>query len=255
MTRRFAPFAAVLLAGLSLAVAAEPPADQPPRSGSFYATPGIRAMQADDFANPGMLWVAQGAAFWSARAGAAGKACADCHGALSGMAGIAFPRRDPADPQRLVNLDLQIEQCRIRRMDAPAFGLESKELVALAAAIRHQARGRPAQVVEDRDAIARGEREFRRKRGQFDLACAQCHAERPGKQLRDETLSQGQSNGFPAYRVRWQEVGSLHRRFQACNNAVGAEPSAIGSQDYIALEWFLAWRGRALPVETPAVRQ
>ena len=251
MTRAFAPALLLLAAGLGVASAA----DQPQRSGLDFATPGLRQMQEDDFANPGMLWVAEGEALWSKADGARGRSCAGCHGAIRSMAGIALPRRDKRDPRRLVNLELQIEQCRGERMAARPFGYESQALLALTTAIRHQARGLPAKVAYDADAIAAGEREYRLKRGQFDLACDQCHEQRTGKRLRDETLSQGQSNGFPAYRLRWQSVGSLHRRLQACNNAVGAEPSELGAQDYVALEWFLAWRGRDLPVETPAVRQ
>lgn len=230
-------------------------AEQKPRSGLDFATPGLRQMQEDDIANPGMLWVAEGEQLWTRAEGRAGKSCADCHGAIGSMADAGFPRRDRRDPARLINLELQVERCRAERMGAPPFGYESQGLLALTAAIRHQARGRPAAIAYDAEAIEAGEREYRRRRGQLDLACSQCHVERVGKRLRDETLSQGQSNGFPAYRVRWQAVGSLHRRFQACNNAVGAEPSAPGAQDYIQLEWFLAWRGRDLPVETPAVRQ
>jgi L-cysteine S-thiosulfotransferase len=261
VTRGFGLALVLVLAGTAAWPAELKPGEQTPRSGSDFATPGLRQMQQDDFANPGMLWVEQGQALWTQKPGgtqkpdARGRSCADCHGAIASMAGIEFPRRDKRDPQRLVNLELQVEQCRTERQASPAFGYESPELLALTAAIRHAARGQPAKVAFDADAIAAGDREYRMRRGQFDLACAQCHIDRAGKQLRDETISQGQSNGFPAYRVRWQSLGSLHRRFQACNNAVGAEPSELGAQDYVALEWFLAWRGRALPVETPAVRQ
>ncbi|MCC7045574.1 MAG: sulfur oxidation c-type cytochrome SoxA [Alphaproteobacteria bacterium] len=241
----------LFLAAIGAALAAE----QPPRSGLDYATPGVRAMQADDFANPGMLWVAEGEALWNAKDGAGGASCQSCHGAVSAMAGIAYPRRDPRDPSKLMNLETRIEQCRVDRMGAPPFGYESRELLALTSAIRNQARGRPVAVVEDAAAIAAGQAHYNRRRGAFDLSCGQCHEERAGKHLRDETISQGQSNGFPAYRLRWQSLGSLHRRFQACNSAVGAEPSPLGSQEYIALEWYLAWRGRSLAVETPAVRQ
>ncbi len=248
MTRRW-PLLLLLSATAALA------ADQRPRSGLDFATPGVRAMQADDFANPGMLWVAEGEALWNKPAGMGGTSCQSCHGPIRSMAGIAYPRRDPRDPDKLMNLETRIEKCRLDNMGAPPFGYESRELLALTAAIRHQARGKPVAVVEDTAAIAEGERYYRQRRGQFDLSCAQCHEEHAGKQLRDETISQGQSNGFPAYRLRWQSLGSLHRRFRACNNAVGAEPSALGSQEYIALEWYLAWRGRSLPVETPSVRQ
>ncbi len=251
MTQGLAP----ALLALALAASAALAEEQKVRSGLDFATPGLRQMQEDDVANPGMLWVAEGEQSWTEAAGSAGKSCADCHGAIGAMAKAGFPRRDPRDPGKLINLELQVERCRTERMGAPPLGYESQALLALTTAIRHQARGRLAVVAYDAEAIAEGEREYRRRRGQLDLACSQCHVERAGKRLRDETLSQGQSNGFPAYRVRWQSVGSLHRRFQACNNAVGAEPSELGAQDYIQLEWYLAWRGRDLPVETPAVRQ
>ena len=43
--------------------------------------------------------------------------------------------------------------------------------------------------------------------------------------------------------------------FRWCNEAVDAEPHAYGSDEYLALELYLAWRGRGLPIETPAVRR
>lgn len=252
MTRGFRLASILLAAGCATALAADPPAQ--PRSGIEYATPGIRAMQADDFANPGMLWVSLGQALWQETQGQAGKSCASCHGEVASLAKASYPRR-AGDGKSLINLEGRIERCRVEQMGAAPLGHESEGLLALTSAIRHFMRGAPAPVTEDRAAIAEGEAYYRQRRGRLDLSCADCHEKFAGKQLRDETISEGHLNGFPAYRVRWRSVGSLHRRFQTCNQAVGAETSALGAQDYIALEWYLAWRGRALPVETPAVRQ
>ena len=36
---------------------------------------------------------------------------------------------------------------------------------------------------------------------------------------------------------------------------VRAEPYPFGADAYVDLEVYLAWRGRGLPVETPAVRR
>ena len=72
--------------------------------------------------------------------------------------------------------------------------------------------------------------------------------------IRANLLSQGQSNGFPTYRLKWQKIGSLHRRFRGCNKQVRATPYKAGSDEYVNLELYLANRGRGLPVETPAVR-
>lgn len=252
MTRGLRAALILLAAGGGASLAADAPA--PPRSGIEYATPGIRAMQEDDFANPGMLWVSLGQALWQETQGQAGKSCASCHGEIASLATAAYPRRD-RDGKSLINLEGRIERCRVERMGAAPLGYESEGLLALTAAIRHFMRGAPAPVIEDAAAIAEGEAYYRRRRGRLDLSCADCHEKAVGKRLRDETVSEGQSNGFPAYRVRWRSVGSLHRRFQVCNQAVGAETSALGAEDYIALEWYLAWRGRGLKVETPAVRQ
>ena len=60
------------------------------RSGYEMMGSATRAMQDDDAANPGMLWVLDGEALWNQKTGAAGLACADCHGdAGASMKGVA----------------------------------------------------------------------------------------------------------------------------------------------------------------------
>jgi sulfur-oxidizing protein SoxA len=87
------------------------------------------------------------------------------------------------------------------------------------------------------------------------MSCATCHIDNTGRKLRSETLSQGQSNGFPTYRLAWQTLGSIQRRFRECNSQIRAEPLPFGAEDYVALELYLAWRGQGLPIESPAVRK
>jgi sulfur-oxidizing protein SoxA len=43
--------------------------------------------------------------------------------------------------------------------------------------------------------------------------------------------------------------------FAWCNTAVRAEPYLYGSEAYVNLELFMAWRARGLAVEAPAVRR
>src|SRR4029079_14553640 len=69
------------------------------RSGHSFMKPETRAMQDDDTANPGMLWVLDGETLWKRKAGAANKACADCHdNARISMKGVAarYPAFDAA---------------------------------------------------------------------------------------------------------------------------------------------------------------
>ena len=49
------------------------------RSGYTYAKAETRAIQDDDFENPGMLWVEHGEELWGETMGEAGKSCGTCH--------------------------------------------------------------------------------------------------------------------------------------------------------------------------------
>ena len=86
------------------------------------------------------------------------------------------------------------------------------------------------------------------------MSCAHCHEDNQGNNVRADLLSQGQSNGFPTYRMKWQGLGSLHRRFRGCNKNIRSTSLAYGADEYVNLELYLAWRGQGLPVEGPSVR-
>jgi len=78
--------------------AAEAQKPSPLKSGIEFASEDVRKLQADDFANPGMLWVARGEKLWGEAAGQSGKSCASCHqDARASMRGAAarFPQVDP----------------------------------------------------------------------------------------------------------------------------------------------------------------
>jgi sulfur-oxidizing protein SoxA len=49
-------------------------------------------------------------------------------------------------------------------------------------------------------------------------------------------------------------VVSVNFMFRFCNKLVRAAPYEFGSDEYIGLELYTAWRGQSLPVETPAIR-
>ena len=57
---------------------AEPQRPQPLKSGLEFTGADARRLQADDFANPGMLWVTRGEKLWREPAGQAAKSCAAC---------------------------------------------------------------------------------------------------------------------------------------------------------------------------------
>jgi sulfur-oxidizing protein SoxA len=232
----------------------------PPLPGSNFQSPTTQRLEADDAANPGLLWVEQGQQLWSTAEGSAGKSCASCHGATAGpMRGVAarYPAVD-ARSGELFNLEQRINSCRTRHMAAPALVYESNELLALTAFVTAKSNGIPRHVAVDGPAapfFERGRAFFTERQGQLNLACAQCHSERVGARLRGDTISQGQIDGWPAYRLEWNSLGSLHRRLRACSLGVRAEVLDYGSPEYVALELYLAWRGEGLPIKSPGVRR
>ena len=230
------------------------------RSGYLYLGEQTQALQDDDFLNPGMFAVDDGRELWNRVEGSEGFACASCHGdAEENMRGVAaaFPRYDERRGG-IINLELMINRERVERMGAEAFVYESEQLLALTAFVANQSRGMPLDVDITGPAepfFDAGREFFLARRGQLDLSCAQCHDDRAGLLLRGDVVSQGQINGFPFFRLMWGSMGSTHRMFEWCNEAVRAEPYPLGSDEYLNLELYVAWRGRGLLIETPAVRR
>ena len=107
-----------------------------------------RALQDDDFLNPGMFAVDYGRDLWNRAEGTEGFSCASCHGnAEETMRGIAahYPRYDEIR-EGIVNLELMIDRERGERMGADEYAYESAELLALAAYVANQSRGMPLEI-------------------------------------------------------------------------------------------------------------
>ena len=228
-------------------------------SGYNFRVPETQAVQDDDFENPAFLWIEQAEELWDEADGEAGKACADCHDGVESLKSVGTTYPIYFEPWgKLMNIEQRINHCRTENMKAEPWKYESDQMLGMTALVRHQARGEPVNVAVDGDAapfFEKGKEFYYQRRGQLDLACANCHEGYAGTKIRADMLSQGQSNGFPTYRLKWQKLGSLHRRFKGCNDQVRATPYKRGSDEYVNLELYLAWRGQGLPVETPAVRQ
>jgi sulfur-oxidizing protein SoxA len=264
--RRFAVvvLAAAVVVGLlagGVAVVAQdrPIAAGELRPGSAFASDEIRNLQADDFANPGMLWVTRGEALWRT-APSGGQACAGCHGdAAASMRGVAtrYPRID-AKTHELFDLPARINQCRADRQGQPPWQSESAEILSITGFVAYQSSNQ-AMNVDITGAAAphfeAGKRLYNRRMGQMNLACANCHDANWGRTLYNERISQGHPTGFPAYRMEWQGVGSLERRLRACLSGIRAEMYPYGATELRQLSLYLAWRAQGLPIEAPGVRR
>lgn len=230
------------------------------RSGLSFAGPDVQRLQADGFANPGLLWLTRGEALWSQAAGPQMKACQDCHGRQAeSMRGVAarYPRLAPSTG-RLVNLEDQIRACRTQRQLATDWVFESEELLAMTLYVSEASKGLPLQMPQDPQLathLQAGAALYQGRQGQLNLSCAQCHDQQQGSRLYSDRLSQGQPNGYPVYRLEWQTLGSLERRLRSCYAGIRAEPPPWGDPAMRQLALYLTWRGAGLPIEVPAVRK
>ena len=258
MSRAAAAIAALLLATMAAALAAEIPMDQR-RSDSAFISADTRAMQNDDTANPAMLAVLDGETLWSTKAGASNKSCADCHGdASKSMKGVAarYPAYDKV-LGRPVNLEQRINLCRVRHQEASPLAYESRDLLALTAFVAEQSRGDPIApdiTAELQPFVAKGRDFFMRRQGQLNLGCTNCHDDNWDKHLAGSAMTQAIPNGYPIYRLEWQSLGSLHRRLRNCITGMRAQNYDLGAPELVELELYLMTRARGMPIETPAVR-
>jgi len=229
------------------------------RSGYEFMGRETRAMQDDDATNPALLWLLDGEALWNRKDGAGGLACASCHGdARTSMNGVAarYPAFDSSQGKP-VNLEQRINACRSERQRAAPLAYESRDLLAITAYVARQSRGIPINIdwsERSRPFLEAGRDIFKRRQGQLNLACTQCHDNNWGKSLAGNTIPQAHPTGYPVYRLEWQGLGSLQRRLRNCFIGVRAEPYAYGAQEFVNLELYLMWRARGMKLETPAVR-
>lgn len=226
-------------------------------SGYLFRDPETQAMQQDDFENPGMIFVDQAKDVWATADGLAGKSCADCHDDMAeSMKGVRASMPKVTDG-KLITLEGQINDCRVDNMQAEPWKYTGDQMVNMVAAISMQSRGMPVNVAIDGESapfFEQGKEIYYTRYGQLELSCANCHEDHFGDWIRADHLSQGQSNGFPTYRLKDAGVVSLHGRFKGCIRDTKGVPFEPGGDEFKALELYVAARGNGLPVEGVSVR-
>ncbi len=228
-------------------------------SGWVYRATETQALQMDDFENPGMIFVDVAVDDWNTVEGTEGKSCASCHvGGPEEFAGLraVLPRWNEAEG-KMFTMEDYINYSRVNYMGAEPLPLAKPRMDAMVALISLQSRGMPMNVAIDgpvADIWAQGEELYYTRVGQLDMACANCHEANFGNMIRADRLSQGQSNGFPVYRLKNAKLNSIQARFKGCMKNIRAEPYAVGSEEFRALELYVASRGNGLSVEGPSVR-
>lgn len=219
-----------------------------------------KEMQDDDFLNQGMASVEKGRTMF-ASAGKNGKSCESCHEKggknLNPKVIATFPALDKRT-QRPITLQQYVINKWTELLGNAPLKYESDDALALEAFVRNLARGEVVNVSTGGKMAPfyeQGRKLYEETRaGQLDMACNNCHGYYPGLKLRAQVLSQGQSNGFPLYRLANGKVVGLQTRINQCYDQFRAEGHPYGSDAMTLLELYVNARGNGLKIETPAVR-
>lgn len=189
-----------------------------------------------------------------------GKSYSDCF--ANGGIGIRqdYPKFDHETGQ-VITLELAINHCRTSNDEQPLpYG--RGDIAAISAYMAKTSEGEQINVVvpDDPRALAAyeaGKKLFYERRGQLNMACATCHVQAAGGQIRADILSPalGHVTHFPAYRFAWEELGTIQRRYAGCNTQVRAKPFELQSEEYRNLEYFHAHMSNGLPVNGPGSRK
>lgn len=187
-----------------------------------------------------------------------GKGYASCFGNDVAAIRPAYPRWD-AQREQVLTLEGELNRCRTDNGEK-ALKWKTGTLAHLSAYVAYEGRGQKinVEIPDDPKAIAayeQGKRFFYAKRGQLNLACADCHVYQSGQHVRREMLSPGlgQTSGFPVFRAKWSGqsksgdgMGTLHRRYGGCNKQVRAKPFKPQSEEYRNLEFFHTYMANGL---------
>ncbi|WOJ92692.1 sulfur oxidation c-type cytochrome SoxA [Congregibacter variabilis] len=189
-----------------------------------------------------------------------GSSYAECLGDAAPAIKHHYPRFDAVSGQ-VETLEQRINSCRESAGDEP-WDYLGPEMSSLMAFIAYESRGEHVAIDVPDDPRAQaayedGKEFFYTRRGQLNFACSSCHVTMAGNALRAERLSAslGHTTHWPVYRLKWKEVGPLHKRFIECNSQVRAVPLEAQSESYRNLEYFLTYMSNGMELNGPASRK
>ncbi|MGZ8200128.1 MAG: sulfur oxidation c-type cytochrome SoxA [Methylosarcina sp.] len=205
--------------------------------------------------------IEQGKALFDAPFKKSGGRYADCFP----NKGIAITQNYPVwDRKRgeVITLAKALNDCRLSNRELP-LNDEQGEIAQLLAYMSYTSRGQAVNILVPEDdpralaAYQQGKNYYYQRHGQLNFACASCHVQNAGKRLRSEMLSPslGHTAGWPTYRLKWGEMGTLHRRFRECLVQIRAEPPPAQSAVLRNLEYFLSYMSNGIPITGPSTRR
>ena len=208
---------------------------------------------------PYELAIEAGEEIWN-QAFANGKGFKDCFKGDVANIRTKYPHyEDKADT--IVTLESDINKC-LTDNGEKALKWKKGKMADVSAYVAYQARGKEIAVKMPSSAkelawYNKGKTFFYAKRGQLNMACADCHVYNSGNFIRADKLSPalGHPSHFPVYRSKWGSMGTLHRRYGGCNKNIRAKPFKAQSDEYKALEYFQAIMSTGLKWNGPGARK
>lgn len=167
-----------------------------------------------------------------------------------------------ANRKMVVTMEMAVNECRTANGEKP-LKYKKGAITRLTAYMAYMSRGQKTDVkvpMNDSGAVAAyndGKSFYFARRGQLNFSCAQCHLESAGQRVRTNVLSPalGHTTGWPVYRSKWGDLGTLHRRFGGCNKQVRAKPFKAQGKEYRNLEYFLTHMSNGIEYNGPSARQ
>jgi sulfur-oxidizing protein SoxA len=210
--------------------------------------------------NPGMWAVEHAQALWKQRT-SSGFSCNTCHNEPEKRFktwAASMPKWEP----RLDKV-LGVEEFVARHARATTGAewlMETDDNRAMSVYLHYLANGEPINVDTQsgpaQAAIKRGEELSKRKLGQLNFACTDCHGISANHWIRGQWLGEqkGQYDHFPTWRTSLQTVWDIRQRFQWCQVNIRADELPPDAREYGDLELYLASQNEGLKVSVPGIR-
>ncbi|MCU7960913.1 MAG: sulfur oxidation c-type cytochrome SoxA [gamma proteobacterium symbiont of Bathyaustriella thionipta] len=201
--------------------------------------------------------IEDGEAMWN-KPFANGKTYASC---FHGTPAVAdkFPYWD-LSRKMVISLPLAINECRKANGEKP-LKYAKGPITRLLAYMAYESRGQVTDVkIPNKAAMAAykdGRRYYFTRRGQLNFSCATCHVQNAGMHVRTDILSPalGHTTGWPVYRSKWGDLGTLHRRFKGCHKQMRAKPPKPQIAEMRNLEYFLTYMSNGIEYNGPSARK
>ena len=214
----------------------------------------------DSIENPGMWAVDKGQDLFAQKA-ASGASCSTCHGdpktAFKAWA-AAMPKWEPR-----LNKVLGVEEFvtrHARTTTGADWPMETDNNRAMSVYLHFIANGEAIKIdtesADAKAAIARGAELAKRKLGQTNLACTDCHGISVNHWIRGQWLGtpKGQYDHFPTWRTSLLAVWDIRQRFQWCQVNIRADELPPDAKEYGDLELYLASLNEGQKLSVPGIR-